>query len=311
LVVIALVIVAGVSAVWAGASEVTVPVKEDVGVRSNAPTTDYSKSLALYAGTATTTVYRTYLKFDLSALPEDVEVTQARLVAWSRRVAANATRIAVFPGGDSWAESAVTWATAPAPVGTALDDKSLPAGSAPAQCVWDVTAAVVAEASGDGVVTLVLAETNPPEGSWAWFADRLDGVVPGATLELQVREAAPKDVTPPTIGLTVLKDALWPPNHALVRCATVEVTDDLDKSPVATVEVDNSEAAGAKGSGNTDPDVAIKPAGEGKWEVWLRAERAGSGEGRAYTIRVKAQDAAGNASSATATVSVAHDQGKR
>ena len=42
----------------------------------------------------------------------------------------------------------------------------------------------------------------------------------------------------------------------------------------------------------------------------LRAERAGGGTGRVYTICVKCEDASGNIAEATVDVTVPHDQGK-
>jgi hypothetical protein len=42
--------------------------------------------------------------------------------------------------------------------------------------------------------------------------------------------------------------------------------------------------------------------------VSLRAERAGSGTGRIYTVTITAKDAAGNTSTATTAVSVPHNK---
>lgn len=296
-------------AAWAGPTTVTIGVKEDVSVRSSAPNTNYASSLPLYAGTATTTVYRSYLKFDLSTLPDGAEVSDAILTVWSRRVGAAGTGVWVFAAGDGWSETTLTWANAPAPPGEALDRSVLTAGSSPVSHAWDVTAAAAAEAQGDRTLTLVLAESTPPAGTWAWFTDRLDGVAPGASLCLELKAAAPKDVTPPTVALDLLQTKLWPPNHEMVRCATLAVADDLDPSPTTAVEVANSEASVSSGSGQTDPDVEIKSVGEGKWEVWLRAERSGGGKGRQYSLRVTARDAAGNETAQDGVVAVPHDQG--
>jgi hypothetical protein len=43
----------------------------------------------------------------------------------------------------------------------------------------------------------------------------------------------------------------------------------------------------------------------------LRAERSGTGSGRVYTITVQCTDAAGNSTTKTVTVTVAHDQAKK
>jgi len=310
---IAAALVAAMSAAWAAPSAAKLPAKEDVGVRSTAPDTNYASSIYLYAGTASTAMYRSYLKFDLSTLPDGAKVQSAKLTVWSRRVAADGTAISLFAAGDGWSEGDLKWSNAPAPEGSALARTVLPLGSAPVAHTWDVSAYVAAEAEGDKVVTVVLAESAPPQGTWAWFADSKDGTVPGASLDLEVEEAPPADVTPPTIGLEVLKDKLWPPNHEMVLCAVVSVTDDIDGAPVVGngdgPVVTNSEAAQATGSGQTDPDVEVKKVGDLKWEVWLRAERAGTGEGREYKIEVSAKDATGNESVKDGAVVVPHDQG--
>jgi hypothetical protein len=44
--------------------------------------------------------------------------------------------------------------------------------------------------------------------------------------------------------------------------------------------------------------------------VDLRAERAGTGPGRVYTITVQCVDDSGNTATAVAQVTVAHDNGK-
>ena len=43
-------------------------------------------------------------------------------------------------------------------------------------------------------------------------------------------------------------------------------------------------------------------------KLQLRAERAGNGPGRIYTITVRASDAAGNSSTQNVTVSVPHNK---
>ena len=55
--------------------------------------------------------------------------------------------------------------------------------------------------------------------------------------------------------------------------------------------------------------------GEGDWRLTgdlsleLRAERAGDGPGRVYTITLESRDASGNVGQATVEVTVPHDQG--
>lgn len=117
------------------------------------------------------------------------------------------------------------------------------------------------------------------------------------------------DTTPPVI---VAADAnpsvLWPPNHRLVSVAVhATVMDTCSDTTWKIISVSSNEAADAKGSGHTSPDWKIT----GDHTVKLRAERAGGGDGRIYTITLQAEDAAGNLSDTkTVTVSVPHSQGK-
>jgi hypothetical protein len=63
--------------------------------------------------------------------------------------------------------------------------------------------------------------------------------------------------------------------------------------------------------------VTSNEAGSGQWQITgpltlsLMADRAGNGNGRIYTVSVSCTDAAGNSKSATTTVTVPHDQGKK
>jgi hypothetical protein len=69
--------------------------------------------------------------------------------------------------------------------------------------------------------------------------------------------------------------------------------------------VTSSEPANGTGDGNTSSDWEIT----GPLTVDLRAERAGTGSGRIYTITVECRDASGNVSTGTVQVTVPHDQG--
>jgi hypothetical protein len=66
--------------------------------------------------------------------------------------------------------------------------------------------------------------------------------------------------------------------------------------------VTSNEPANGLGDGDTDSDWEI---GEGL-TLKLRAERAGGGSGRIYTIVFACTDEAGNTVTKTATVSVPH-----
>lgn len=118
------------------------------------------------------------------------------------------------------------------------------------------------------------------------------------------------DTAAPTIhSVSANPNVLWPPNHKMVEVIVdVDAEDDCDADPFCMItEVTCNEPINGPGDGSTEPD----------WEctddplvVLLRAERAGGGSGRVYTIHVVCEDASGNITAATVDVIVPHDQGK-
>ena len=100
---------------------------------------------------------------------------------------------------------------------------------------------------------------------------------------------------------------LWPPNHKL-RTITLTGATDPDSDPVAITitGVTQDEPVDGRGDGNTSPDAVLGPAAG---QARLRAERAGGGDGRVYTIAFTAKDPSGASCSGSVTVSVPHDRG--
>jgi hypothetical protein len=87
----------------------------------------------------------------------------------------------------------------------------------------------------------------------------------------------------------------------------VGASDAVDAEPVCSVAgVSSNEPVSGTGQGDLAPDWTIT----GPLAMNLRAERAGSGSGRVYTIAITCADRAGNTSTTTARVRVAHDQSK-
>jgi hypothetical protein len=96
---------------------------------------------------------------------------------------------------------------------------------------------------------------------------------------------APPDVTNarPTVAL------LWPPNHKLVLVEIVGVSDDEGAPAVAISGVTQDEPTNGTGDGDIGPDAVISGN-----KAFLRAERAGAGDGRAYRISFSATDSHGS-----------------
>jgi hypothetical protein len=125
-----------------------------------------------------------------------------------------------------------------------------------------------------------------------------------------------QDTTPPDFMLSVTPNVLWPPNHKMVQIIpTWTVNDNCDESPhVSLVKIIMNEGDATNsydptyddslGDGRTTNDIQVGSDGS----IYLRAERAGSGPGRLYTITYKAVDDSGNVTTRSAMVTVPHDQ---
>jgi hypothetical protein len=74
----------------------------------------------------------------------------------------------------------------------------------------------------------------------------------------------------------------------------------------SVASVSSNEPVSGTGQGDMAPDWTMT----GALSLNVRAERAGSGSGRVYTIAITCTDRAGNTSTRTAHITVAHDQGK-
>ena len=108
------------------------------------------------------------------------------------------------------------------------------------------------------------------------------------------------DTTPPTISdVAVTPNVLWPPNGKMVEVSVdYTATDDCGGVTNALVVASNEAPNGPS------PDWVI----EDDHQVQLRAERAGRGSGRVYTITIISTDNGGNSSTRTVTVSVPKNQ---
>jgi hypothetical protein len=103
------------------------------------------------------------------------------------------------------------------------------------------------------------------------------------------------------ISIKAVPNVLWPPNGKLVPVQVV-VQAVSDSGPVTSriTSVRSNEPPSGR-----EPDWVIT----GDLSLLLRAERSPHGDGRVYTITVESRDAAGNTSTGTVLVTVAHDNG--
>jgi hypothetical protein len=199
--------------------------------------------------------------------------------------------------------NAAGWSTTPVTVAlTAVDD---PQGAGVQEIVYQATGAQPL------ALTTVFASavTLPPftaEGvtTITYFAaDRAGNLEAPKTLEVRV------DLTPPKVSCAVTPPVLGPPNHKLVPVrATVTVTDS-GSGPAGFVltSVKSSEPDNGLGDGDTAGDIQGFVTGTADVLGSLRAERAGVGPGRTYTLSYRATDVAGNAATCDLKVQVPHD----
>jgi endo-1,4-beta-xylanase len=194
------------------------------------------------------------------------------------------------------------------PAGTLFKSLSAPAG-------WSCTAPA---AGGVGQVNCAIASL--PSGASAQFNLTVTvicpttdntGIVNSATVASTTRDpnTAPNNTAavnvrvsnpPPVIsGLSVDRPVLWPPNHKMIPVTlSYDASDNCDAGLKTVITISSSEPVDGTGDGNTSPDWQVIDA----HHVLLRAERAGDGAGRIYTITLTVTDSAGSSSSSSVTV---------
>jgi endonuclease G len=112
------------------------------------------------------------------------------------------------------------------------------------------------------------------------------------------------DSTAPVLGaISATPGVIRPPNHKLVNIQVSYAATDAGSIPVCALTVSSNEAVNGTGDGNTAADWVIFPLDPHR--VQVRAERAGNGNGRIYTITATCTDAQGNSTSKSTTVTVA------
>ncbi len=112
------------------------------------------------------------------------------------------------------------------------------------------------------------------------------------------------DSTPPTVTCSATPNSLWPANNKMVPVTTTVVVTDAQSGSAGftLVSIVSNEA----GTGDIVGWTVNTPDTSGQ----LRAKRAGSGNGRVYTLTYQGSDRSGNTATCSTTVVVPHDKGK-
>jgi endo-1,4-beta-xylanase len=198
------------------------------------------------------------------------------------------------------------------PAGTVFKSLSAPAGwscTTPAPgAAGQVNCTIASLSPGASAqfnltVTVICATSNNAEivntASVASIT-RDPNTAPNNTASVNVRVSNP----PPALsGISVDKTLLGPPNHRMVPITLWYTTsDNCDTGLVKSVTIMSNEPVNGTGDGDTAPDWVVND----PHHILLRAERAGNGLGRIYTITVTVTDSAGSSSSRSTIVRVPH-----
>ncbi|HEU5181994.1 MAG TPA: S41 family peptidase [Candidatus Polarisedimenticolia bacterium] len=118
------------------------------------------------------------------------------------------------------------------------------------------------------------------------------------------------DTAPPRLAIEATPNLLWPPDHRLVEVRIVPAAEDLCGGVTVTlvsVASNEPDQVWKGGAGDLPQDIQEAEEGDPDFDLRLRAERLGEGEGRAYALTYEAIDAAGNRKTITVPVVVPHD----
>ncbi len=181
-----------------------------------------------------------------------------------------------------------------------------PAGAldAPYAWTWDLNGDGVSDASGNASV----GDTVAPTASFAtagtytltFTVTDKDGGAGTATVVITVLDRAPVcDAAAPSIA------TLWSPNGKLVSVTILGVSDpEGDPVTIRITSITQDEPVVEPGDHHVAPDGF----GIGTDTAQVRAERAGTGNGRVYHIGFTADDGHGGTCTGSVSVSVPHDQ---
>ncbi len=172
--------------------------------------------------------------------------------------------------------------------------------------------------------TVTLAATPAGSNGFAGWSGACTGTGPCLVTMDAIKSVTAQfksDMTPPVISCVASPDRLWPPNHKMVDI-TVKVTLTDAGSGAAgftllsatSSEPDDAKESSRKdeedddvGDGNTVNDIQGWILGTADVKGQFRAERAGGGNGRTYTLTYRGLDVAGNSATTSCKVFVPHD----
>lgn len=139
----------------------------------------------------------------------------------------------------------------------------------------------------------------------SWFArDAMGNEEPLQSLQIRIDSAAP------SLSCSASPGVLGPPNHQLVSVQVDVLLDDTLSGAGSFVlaSIASSEPDNENDDGDADDDMQQWDTGTADTDGLLRAERAGGGPGRSYTLVYEGWDQADNAATCSVVVTVPHDR---
>jgi uncharacterized membrane protein len=140
------------------------PPADDSFVHLGRATSNFGGDTTIYVGRYLGTPERTFLKFDLNAIPPGATIRGAELKIWCWRIDGEGARVGVHRvDDDSWDEARINWNNQPA-IGPLL------AGPVPVRennrwYSWDVTSFVQEQFAGDKLVSFALVDADENVGA--------------------------------------------------------------------------------------------------------------------------------------------------
>jgi hypothetical protein len=127
----------------------------------------------------------------------------------------------------------------------------------------------------------------------------------GATSQASATVTVVDSTGPDVSGVSASPDSIWPPNHQMVPVTISYAASDNCSGANCVLLVTSNEPVNGQGDGDTGPDWVIVD----NHHILVRAERAGKGSGRVYTVTIDCTDGAGNHTIRTVAVTVPKSQG--
>jgi hypothetical protein len=157
-------------------AENVTPPGADSYVLASSSGSNYGTSSSIYVGRYNNGAERGYLKFDLSSIPSNKMISQAKLWVYSYSASGGGAKVKVERvDDDSWTESGITWSNQPARTALLVGPQSVSSGS-----IWyswtssTLTSFVAAQYAGDKIVSIALIDNGENSGGSSNHYARFD-----------------------------------------------------------------------------------------------------------------------------------------